>query len=181
MATGHKKLPREVDPFRFAREGVILDVTIPQQQMKRLQELLTHSNNEVSAELEFGVDFLGTHFLRGHLVTQVELICQRCLESMHLDLDINLSLGFAGNAEKAESIPTDYDAIIVDNAKIVLLDLLEDELLLALPQIPRHTQETCSTQVGNEPPEQVEETLSEPERENPFAVLASLKKSENGE
>ena len=181
MATGHERLPREVDPFRFAREGVQLEVTIPQQQLKRLQELLTHSDNEVTAELEFGIDFLGTHYMRGHLTTQVELICQRCLEPMHLDLDTTLTLGFVHNAAQAEEVPDEYEAIIVDEARVTLQDLIEDELLLALPQIPKHEQNTCSAQVEKLSSEQAVEMKSEPERENPFAVLASLKKSDTGE
>ena len=181
MATGHQKLPHEVDPFRFAREGVKLDVRIPQQHMKRLQELLVHSENEIDAELEFGVDFLGTYYLRGRLVTQVELVCQRCLQPMQLDLDTRMALGFVRSAAQAETVAADYEAIIVEDAKVDMLNLIEDEIMLALPQIPKHTQQACSAQVGNETPEQVEEIPSEPERENPFAVLASLKKSDTGE
>jgi len=179
MTTGHQKLPVEVDPFRLAREGLTLETVVSQAKMKRLSKLLHSAENEVAVELEFGVDILGTHFLQGHLQTQVELICQRCLEPMQVDIDTTLSLGFVRHAAKAEMVPEGYEPIIAEDSSVVLLDLIEDELLLALPQIPMHQQQACSVQVWRSEPEQADENVSEVKAVNPFSVLAGLKKSDS--
>lgn len=60
---------------------------------------------------------------------------------------------------------------------MMLSDIIEDEILLALPPIPKHLDESCSSDnvaegwgsQQNEPDTEIEE------RENPFDILASLK------
>ena len=179
MTTGHQRLPFEVDPFRFAREGQKLETAVPLTQMKRLSKLLHSTDNEVEVELEFGVDVLGTHFLQGHLQGRLELICQRCLKSMQLDIDTTLSLGFVRNATKTDTVPGEYEPIVAENCRVVLLELIEDELLLALPQIPMHDPQACSAQVWQSGPEQADKNVSEAKADNPFSVLAELKKSDS--
>ena len=179
MTTGHQRLPVEVDPFRLAREGQKLETVAPVAKMKRLSELLYSTENEVAVELEFGVDILGTYFLQGHLQAQLELICQRCLKPMKVDVDTTLSLGFVSNAEKAETVPTEYEPLVVEEGRVFLMDLIEDELLLALPQIPIHPQQICTAQVWQSEPEQADENLSEAKADNPFSILAGLKKSDS--
>ena len=56
-----------------------------------------------------------------------------------------------------------------------VIELLEDELLLALPLVPRH--EACP-----QPLPMVAEPVEEPaeERANPFAALEALRKGRSG-
>ena len=72
----------------------------------------------------------------------------------------------------ADELPSYYDAIELDeNGEVNLRELVEDELLLAIPLIPRHQLEDCSApadSVWGELPEELE-------KPNPFDVLKQLK------
>ena len=104
---------------------------------------------------------------------EVTLQCQRCLKPMPERLTIDRQFRFVADAEQAERIDEESeDDVLVLERHHDLHALLEDELILALPIVPRH--ETCpeplstaaaTTADGDEPPK----------RPNPFAVLATLR------
>jgi uncharacterized protein len=64
----------------------------------------------------------------------------------------------------------------MEESRLRLVDLVEDELLLSIPQIPRHSSGSCATDnmiTDSVPPDPAED--DEEEVENPFAELAALK------
>ncbi len=111
--------------------------------------------------------------MRGSVQASLELCCQRCLEPMYWQATIEVATRFsvAGvegveTASELESIPLD------DDGGTSLRDMVEDEVLLAMPQFARHDEQDCPVHLEREAP-------SEPaSRENPFAVLAKLKASD---
>ncbi|WP_374434414.1 DUF177 domain-containing protein [Inhella sp.] len=106
---------------------------------------------------------------------QAHLSCQRCLQPAAFPLEIERSFRFV--QDEATALAEDADAeedLLVLSRSFDARELIEDELLLALPLVPMH--EDC------EHPAQgsvdVEALPEEAERPNPFAVLASLRKGE---
>ena len=98
----------------------------------------------------------------------VGLECQRCLQRMIVPLSIDQRLFFVAGEDAAASLDaeSDDDVLTLEPA-VALKDLVEDELLLALPLVPRH--EACPAPLPFEPgPEP-------PASEHPFAALAALK------
>jgi uncharacterized protein len=79
----------------------------------------------------------------------------------------------AGDDEAARLDEESEDDVLVLQARLNLLELLEDELILALPLVPRHA--TCPEPLlapaGGEP----EGMPDEEPAPNPFAVLAALR------
>lgn len=104
-----------------------------------------------------------------HLAVEgvLKLRCQRCLSGMEWPFEIRSALLLVRSQDE---IPEDEledasrDAIEVQPDMDVLA-LVEDEILLALPAVPRH--ERC------EPPA----PAGGSGKESPFAALAGLKKS----
>ncbi len=177
MTTGsakeYQRLPFKVDPFRFAHDAVELDSRLPLTQMKRLSAMLYQPDGTAGISLAFAVDALGISILRGRVQASLDLICQRCLEPVHVDVDASLALGFARSEAGLEQVSSEFEAIRVEDGQVNLLDLLEDEIMLALPQIPRHEENECQASTMADAPEIIE---ARPEkRENPFSVLAGLK------
>lgn len=169
-----QRLPFRIDPFRFAHDAIELESRLPLTQMKRLSTMLYQPAGMITVNLAFAVDVLGVSRLLGRLQVGLDLLCQRCLEPMHLDVDTSLALGFARNAAELERIPSELEPVRVEGGQLNLLVLLEDEIMLALPQIPRHAENECSLRhesLNSESPRPQE-------RENPFSALAGLKKSE---
>jgi uncharacterized protein len=100
----------------------------------------------------------------------IALTCQRCLQPMTVQLDMQRSLRFVQGEDAAAAIDAESeDDVLALTRSMDLQELLEDELLLVLPLVPRHEQ--CPQPL---PMAAKEEPLPE-ERENPFAVLAGLK------
>jgi len=80
-----------------------------------------------------------------------------------------VELALMHDEDDAERLSDDKDYLVVPEQGLVLADILEDELLLAIPYIPSH--ESCELEYRNP-----EEPVGEPRRENPFQVLTALKK-----
>ncbi len=100
----------------------------------------------------------------------VKLVCQRCLQPMTVELRSETDVAFA--VAESESLPGGCELIAGDPKRVDLAALVEDELLLALPAIPRHASgETCElpgTAAAEEP--------AAPEMRRPFAGLKDLLK-----
>ena len=99
--------------------------------------------------------------------------CQRCLHPVALQVQAKRDFLFAPSEERAAAWDAERDDadVLVLTSTLNLVDLVEDELLLALPLVPRH--EACPEPL---PPSAAADT--EPgseEKPNPFAVLAQLK------
>jgi uncharacterized protein len=112
----------------------------------------------------------------------VPLECQRCLDTVDTPLEIDRHFVFVANEEAAAALDEDEDEadVLVLSRHFDLIELIEDELLLALPVVPRH--DSCPRALT--PGGSVAPTAIEPppvdERPNPFAVLATLKAPKDG-
>lgn len=103
---------------------------------------------------------------------QVALTCQRCLQPVTETLAVDRWIRFVATEAEAEALDVDSeDDVLAMPRHLDARELIEDELLLVLPLVPRH--ERCPeplVHVDEEPPEPAEE------RPNPFATLAALKR-----
>ena len=109
--------------------------------------------------------------------TQIALNCQRCLAASEFDLEVTRSFRFVENEQIAlsQDDENEEDLLVIDK-KFNSLDLIEDELIMSLPIIPRHS--SCHNLYLTElVAENAQST--DFERPNPFAVLQKLKKPTN--
>lgn len=138
--------------------------------MGRLQEL-AKAPGAVEFQLNFMVDEYGTPTMRGHLHAELTMTCLRCLNEMSVVIDRDIEVGFVFDDAQAAQVSSRMEACTLNEDRAVLADLLEDELILALPIVALHTEDECAPIADNvnAPAEQ------EPEVENPFAVLRDLK------
>jgi uncharacterized protein len=109
--------------------------------------------------------------------TQVWRECQRCLQPVAVPLSLQRSLRFVRDeAEAARLDAESEDDVLALERSVDLRALVEDELLLAMPLVPRHEQ--CPQPLPL--PAAEPEIEAPPERENPFASLARLRRRRNG-
>lgn len=106
--------------------------------------------------------------------TLLPLTCQRCLEAVDVALSIDRSFRFAADEATAaaeDELAEDEDVLVLDRA-FDLIGLVEDELLMELPLVPRH--EVCPTEVKLElvDPGFDDAQAAKP---NPFEVLSGFK------
>ena len=104
--------------------------------------------------------------------TEVTLECQRCLQPMRVPLHAERRIFFVEGEEAAAALDAESDDdVLALTPALDLADLVEDELLLALPLVPRHEQ--CPEPL---PRAFVEHDPATDPADNPFAVLAALKR-----
>jgi uncharacterized protein len=165
-------LPDKIDPWRLAAEGGRLEGALALATLPRLVAVLNRTDGMASVTLTAGVDEQHVRFIKGTVRTVVELVCQRCLEPLRSLLDVTVSLGLVHGEAEAERLPEEYEPLLVPEGIIRVADLVEDELLLALPQIPRHDDVHECVANGYRP--SASELAVDMEHGQPFATLASL-------
>lgn len=107
---------------------------------------------------------------------QVRPTCQRCLQPVTIELDIDRPFRFVRDeAQAAELDAESEDDVLVLSRRFDVQEWVEDELLLALPIVPLH--ETCPKPLPLAESPLVDEVAHRP---NPFAVLQALKGKEPG-
>lgn len=170
-------IPPHVDPRKLADRGATLEGELPIKQFSRLCEQLVSDAGSVHVRLEFGRDEQGLIVMRGELEVEVQMVCQRCLEAATLPVHSEFVYAVLREGASADSLPKSYDALEVGEEPLDLIELVEDELLLALPIVPAHEPDACQHPAGFAAAP--EPSVNEVSRSNPFDVLAQLKRDPN--
>jgi uncharacterized protein len=159
----------EIDAFEFCRTNSSREGVTPVAEMTRLGKECADASGEVTWKVEGGSSKQGYPQLRLTVAGNVQLVCQRCLTpfSYQIDSSTVLLLGKDdADADEIEEIIDDENIdVIVGDRSMNLMDLVEDEALLALPQDPKH--ETC-------PDTSLLDSVKS-EKPSPFASLKGLK------
>jgi uncharacterized protein len=181
-------LPDLLDPWKAAHSGAVYEGETPLAPMTRLQVLLDPAaavaGDEAAADtlrragyhLEFGRDGEGRAVVAGSVTGVLPLRCQRCFEGFGLAVDARVCLALVSGLDEAKLLPDAYDPLLVEDRLLRGRDLIEDELILAVPPVPRHPHGGCEMPAGGESGGSDDGAAERGERPNPFAVLASLKK-----
>lgn len=144
---------------------------LPLSSMKRLQDLLNDTDGEARYTIEFDQDALRVPYVELRIEAQLPLVCQRSLQRFLLPVSLVQRLGLVRDEADEAALPPDYEALLVpEDGMLHPADLVEDELVLAVPVVPVNPE---SDAVERDWPAQEEELA----KANPFAALASLKKN----
>lgn len=172
----HQPFPEAVDPRQFAEQRRQLRGRVAISEMPRLADLVGSEAGSSEAELSFEIGEGRRPEIRGWVRGEVERICQRCLQRMPESLSAEFELTVVDSDEEAERLSADRDPLVANKRAISIAALLEDELILALPIIALHPSGSPCAEQAAAAAEQAGPV--EPQRKNPFAVLASLKRKD---
>ena len=164
-------LPELVDPWRMVSARRTFAGRLPLSAMTRLASGLAATDGEVEYELDFDQDLAGVSGVHVRAKTALPLICQRTLERFDYPVEIDAKLGFVVSEEDEAALPAGYEPLLLDAAGMRPADVIEDELILAMPVFPVKpgTQEMRGEWKDAAANVEVE---SKP---NPFAVLKNVK------
>jgi len=104
----------------------------------------------------------------------VSVTCQRCLEPMPAHLTSDNTLAVVWTDEQAAHLPRHLDPLIVAQDACNLWELVEDELILAMPPFSYHDTQECKERIAGFSDAAPEGSAAE-DKPNPFNVLAQLK------
>ncbi len=175
-----------LDVSAFIADGDLLAGTWPGASLQRLGELQTPPQDTALPDVAWQAQGTRQHvtgadpelWLGVQAQAPVWLTCQRCLQPFAVPLALDRRIRFVRGEAQAEALDAEIeDDVLALSKSLDLRALIEDELLLALPIVPRH--DTCPqplpVPLGSAPaPEDA------PERENPFAALQRLKSTSDG-
>ena len=146
----HRHDPLRLDVAAFAADGNALEGDWPGSTLERLASLQVPPQDLGHAAVHWRVQ--GERRLKAGSEAQlwltlsaqapVWLTCQRCLQPMAVDLALDRRLRFVHGESQAEALDAESDDDVLALPRwLDLRELVEDELLLGLPLVPRH--ETC--------------------------------------
>ena len=177
------ELPKSVDPYRLAEQTSTLEGIIPISGLGRFREAVLGFSDGAACrvKLSFYMDSERRRIVSGELEAPVDLECQRCMGAMGATLVSRFTLGLVTSDEQAQQLPKELEPFLTDDFTADLWSMVEDELLLVLPPFPLHDRNDCPAREDLEAYEP-DRSAAEPVRksgENPFSVLADLKKKKH--
>ena len=170
------RLPEIIEPLNLADKRGELHGQILIKQLTRLTENLVNDEGVVNVDLYFGREGRMPK-IDGTLKTILNLQCQNCLESVEFEIDHDVKLGIATKFEHVERLPEDVEPLLLEEETMLLATLVEDELLLNLPDYPRHKHDCMANEIVKKYTAAFDEVATK--KPNPFSVLANLNLGES--
>lgn len=164
-------LPIVIHPINFSIKKKSFSGSVKISQFTRLSDLLFDNFGVVDIDISFDTEGK-LSVVQGKIKATLTLICQGCLDCLAWSVDKSFKLGMVKTLEQADELAADCEPFILADDNVVLVKLVEDELLLALPDFPRHKyncvnkNNTVQTIVNDDKP------LNS---NNPFSILAQIK------
>jgi uncharacterized protein len=158
-----------IDGMQFARTEQSVEGTFSVKNMPRLLASLAAADGEIRYRIKGSLHGLERPALECSISGEVTLQCQRCLENMVHPLNIHSKLVLVSSEAAlpdTEDEPDEIDTIVASH-EMNVAELVEEEILLSLPMIPRH--EICELATAGKQEKSI----------TGFAALAGLKKHQD--
>ncbi len=156
---------KHIDTARFCKDGASLSGVLSEAQLPRLAaEVLPTTGFSAAWEAQ-GVS---PDYLNLTLKATVQMRCQRCLGAMVEVIDVSYRFQFVTDEATAQAMDESSDEVdtLVHSRQFDLQEMVEDEMLMALPLVCLH--ENC-------PEAGVAAFLPVDTKPNPFSILKNLK------
>jgi uncharacterized protein len=164
-------LPDRISPDPLLAAGGRLQGTVALSRLRRLAEFTRRDAGEtdVRVDLVLSLDPQGRRWLQGKVHAELRLRCERCLGSLPWTVDATLGLYLVASEGAAAGL-FEHAEYVIAGESLEVLELIEDELILALPLVPKHPPGTdCGDRARQGP------VAESGERDSPFAILKKLR------
>jgi uncharacterized protein len=164
------RVPELLDVWRMVAARREFEGRVPLAAMTRLRDSLVDAEGEVRYTLAFDTDALRVPYVELRVEVELPLGCQRSLRRFLFPVRLVQRLGLIRDEADEAALPPDYEALLVaDDGMLRPVELVEDELILALPVVPV-SPEAEAVERDFAP------TAEETAQANPFAALSGWKK-----
>ena len=136
------------DLDRLADRGIGLKGELELKGLPRLNGILHADHGSVSADLRFrkrGAWLI----VELQYAAALELTCQRCLEALSYPVSARVEMVLV-ESETLQGVPEGCEPFVLENGRLRPVDLVEDELIMALPLVPRHAESDDCGPLGRE-------------------------------
>jgi uncharacterized protein len=164
-------LPENVDAWRMVLARRRFEGKLPLAALPRLAADLAAADGDVAFDLEFDRDELGVSFLRVRADAVLPLTCQRTLDRFEFPVHVDSRLGLIAREADEAALPEGYEPLLIPDGAVRLADVVEDELILAVPVVPVKP----GTEYIERSWDDAAADAETPERDNPFEALKQMK------
>jgi DUF177 domain-containing protein len=161
-----------VSPHHLARAGGQFASEIAVAAFPRLSGL-TVGAGVAAIALRFRVDERNRSIVEGAVRLSLTLQCQRCLEPVRRNIEVPVHLCLVESDVRASELMGEVDTFVLHDEEVSIIDLIEDDLLLALPSQVCQAFDECPDRPGLSYPANEPDAVAADS--NPFGVLAKLK------
>lgn len=131
-------LPERLDPQVMLAGKSELVGCVPVKGMARLKNAVVSMDPTAMVDLRFIPGLYGFPKITGRIKHVLWLRCERCLGKMEISMELPLEVCIKPKSESLPATASAPEFYEYDGRSFVLADLIEDELLLALPLAPKH-------------------------------------------
>jgi uncharacterized protein len=154
-----------------------IDFKIPLAELPRVSLELIGKDGEASGHVRFS-----RHM--GHAVADLEVhaaaevICQRCMQAMRWPVNMKTRIALVSDYDAANRVPDGMEVFLVEADSVSVRDLVDEEVMLALPHVPRHEEGSeCAGKPVVLPGQEADaDDASDAQVQKPFAQLGELLK-----
>lgn len=140
-----QKYPVRIAPHYCSERGQSWQGELPLSAFPRLRKLVLNVEAPVTFELKFGKENR-RRVVRGKVKARLRLVCQRCLKPVDIMIEQSIALGVVETLAEGERLPESLEPLVAEEREeIPFTDILEEEILLALPPFPKH--ERCELDI----------------------------------
>jgi uncharacterized protein len=182
-----REFPDFVDPWKAADGCRTFHGTMPLRRLKRLDPMLAPegdgqnerllARNDARFTARFSYDEQGLVTIRLEVEVELPLICQRSLAPYREKIARRSLLVAIEDVAEQELIPEIYEPVLVEQRRMALQDIVEDELLLAIPQVPKNP-EIGEIELSTDGEVRIPSATEQEQSHRPFAELAGLMKAD---
>jgi len=154
-----------------------IDFSIPLAELPRVSHELSVADGEASGSVRFSRQ-LGQAVADLDVSAQPEVVCQRCMQAMRWPIKVKSRIALVSDYDAADRVPEGLEVFLVEADSISVRDLVDEEILLALPNVARHAEGSeCAGGKMQLPGLEAEaEEAADSQVQKPFAQLGELLK-----
>jgi uncharacterized protein len=136
------------DLDRLAESGAVLSGEIEIKRFERLSGILHTDSGSVRASLRFRQRRDGWLIVEMECKATLQLVCQRCLDPLVHPLHARVEMGLLETESMDTRLPDGCEPITLEDGRLLPAQLIEDELIVSMPLVPRHVlPEECGRHV----------------------------------
>ena len=132
---------RDVDLMADGR--VCVDFAIALDELSRVRMQLADRGGLATGQVRFDRE-PGWPVAEIELAARLVLTCQRCLAPLDWPIASRGRVALVGSGEEAQRAPAELETVLAAEHRVSVRDLVEEELLLALPIVPQHIETGCA-------------------------------------
>src|SRR5689334_17660177 len=155
----------------------VVDFSIPISELPRVSHELVGTEGEAKGTVRFSRQ-VGQAVADLEVRAEPEVVCQRCMQPMRWPVVVKSRIALVSDYNAADRVPEGLEVFLVEADSVSVRDLVDEEIMLAIPHVPRHEEDSECARRKVRMPGQPEgpEDAPDSQVQKPFAQLGELLK-----